>query len=63
MLSASYMDRNDNQTPVDDIDKRALAGETIIEPFSAEWGKGLVIALPMKSTATTVKPIAPSYGT
>ncbi len=30
---------------VDDIDKRALATvETIIEPFSAEWGKGLVIA-------------------
>ncbi|OIQ26614.1 methyl-accepting chemotaxis protein [uncultured Vibrio sp.] len=39
-----------NQTPVDDIDRRALSGETVIEPFSAEWGNGIVVALPMKSS-------------
>ncbi|MBY7731231.1 HAMP domain-containing protein [Vibrio splendidus] len=49
-VSKLYGTGNENQKPVDDIDKRALAGETIIEPFSAEWGKGLVIALPMKSS-------------
>ncbi|CDU15727.1 methyl-accepting chemotaxis protein [Vibrio coralliirubri] len=49
-VSKLYGPGNDNQTPVDDIDKRALAGETVIEPFSADWGKGLVIALPMKSS-------------
>ncbi|WP_373958410.1 methyl-accepting chemotaxis protein [Vibrio gigantis] len=49
-VSKLYGPGNDNQTPIDDIDKRALAGETVIEPFSASWGKGLVIALPMKSS-------------
>ncbi|SBS62941.1 methyl-accepting chemotaxis protein [Vibrio atlanticus] len=49
-VSKLYGPGNDNQTPIDDIDKRALAGETVIEPFSADWGKGLVIALPMKSS-------------
>ena len=49
-VSRLYGPGNDNQTPVDDIDKRALAGETVIESFSADWGKGLVIALPMKSS-------------
>ncbi|RPF10032.1 methyl-accepting chemotaxis protein [Vibrio crassostreae] len=49
-VSKLYGPGNDNQIPVDDIDKRALAGETVIEPFSADWGKGLVIALPMKSS-------------
>lgn len=49
-VSKLYGPGNDNQRPVDDIDKRALAGETVIEPFSADWGKGLVIALPMKSS-------------
>ncbi|MEZ8760921.1 methyl-accepting chemotaxis protein [Vibrio splendidus] len=49
-VSKLYGPGNDNQTPVDDIDKRALTGETVIEPFSADWGKGLVIALPMKSS-------------
>ncbi|MCG9554976.1 methyl-accepting chemotaxis protein [Vibrio sp. Isolate31] len=49
-VSKLYGPGNDNQTPVDEIDKRALSGETVIEPFFAEWGKGLVIALPMKSS-------------
>ncbi|MGC9421461.1 methyl-accepting chemotaxis protein [Vibrio sp.] len=39
------------QQPVDDIDQRALKGETVIEPFQADWGTGLVVALPMKSSA------------
>ncbi|EGQ9177349.1 HAMP domain-containing protein [Vibrio alginolyticus] len=39
-----------NQQPVDDIDQRALNGELVIEPISADWGKGLVVALPMKSS-------------
>ncbi|AIV05984.1 chemotaxis protein [Vibrio harveyi] len=39
-----------NQQPLDDIDQRALSGELVIEPISAEWGKGLVVALPMKSS-------------
>ncbi|SON48827.1 methyl-accepting chemotaxis protein [Vibrio tapetis] len=38
------------QQAQDDIDRRALNGETIIEPFTAEWGKGLVVALPMKAS-------------
>ncbi|MDA0153698.1 methyl-accepting chemotaxis protein [Vibrio sp. Makdt] len=49
-VSKLYGPGNDNQTPVDEIDKRALSGETVIEPFSADWGEGLVIALPMKSS-------------
>lgn len=40
-----------NQQAVDEIDKRALAGELIIEPISADWGKGIVVALPMKSSS------------
>ena len=40
-----------NQVPIDDIDKRALLGETVLEPFQAEWGNGLVVALPMKASA------------
>ncbi|MGI2944522.1 methyl-accepting chemotaxis protein [Vibrio diabolicus] len=39
-----------NQQPVDDIDQRALNGELVIEPISANWGNGLVVALPMKSS-------------
>ncbi|WP_114767067.1 methyl-accepting chemotaxis protein [Vibrio rhodolitus] len=39
-----------NQAPVDEIDKRALAGELVIEPIQSDWGKGLVVALPMKSS-------------
>ncbi|WP_194435504.1 methyl-accepting chemotaxis protein [Vibrio fluminensis] len=39
-----------NQAAADDIDRRALAGELVIEPISADWGKGLVVALPMKSS-------------
>jgi methyl-accepting chemotaxis protein len=38
------------QTPVDDIDRRALLGETVLESYSADWGKGVVIALPMKAS-------------
>ncbi|MCR9366110.1 methyl-accepting chemotaxis protein [Vibrio antiquarius] len=39
-----------NQQPIDDIDQRALNGELVIEPISADWGNGLVVALPMKSS-------------
>ncbi|HHX8265071.1 TPA: methyl-accepting chemotaxis protein [Vibrio diabolicus] len=39
-----------NQQPVDNIDQRALNGELVIEPISANWGNGLVVALPMKSS-------------
>jgi methyl-accepting chemotaxis protein len=49
-VSKLYGPGGADQQPKDDIDKRALAGETVIEPFSADWGKGLVIALPMKSS-------------
>jgi methyl-accepting chemotaxis protein len=38
------------QSPVDDIDRRALSGETVIEPINAAWGQGVVIALPMKAS-------------
>lgn len=38
------------QKPQDEIDQRALSGETVIEPYSSDWGKGIVIALPMKSS-------------
>ncbi|NOH23904.1 methyl-accepting chemotaxis protein [Vibrio europaeus] len=49
-VSKLYGPGQENQNPVDDIDKRALAGEMIIEPIDAEWGKGIVVALPMKSS-------------
>ncbi|KQB07643.1 methyl-accepting chemotaxis protein [Vibrio metoecus] len=38
------------QKPQDAIDQRALAGETVIEPYSGDWGNGIVVALPMKSS-------------
>lgn len=38
------------QQPQDDIDKRALAGETVIENITASWGKGIVVALPMAAS-------------
>lgn len=49
-VSKLYGPGNANQTAIDDIDLRALAGELVIEPISADWGKGLVVALPMKSS-------------
>ncbi|MFZ3502893.1 methyl-accepting chemotaxis protein [Vibrio harveyi] len=49
-VSKFYGQRQANQQPLDDIDQRALSGELVIEPISAEWGKGLVVALPMKSS-------------
>lgn len=39
------------QQAQDDIDKRSLLGETIIEPISADWGQGLVVTLPMKASS------------
>lgn len=39
-----------NQQPIDEIDQRALAGELVIEPITADWGKGIVVTLPMKSS-------------
>ncbi|USD66432.1 methyl-accepting chemotaxis protein [Vibrio sp. SCSIO 43136] len=45
-----YGAANESQLAKDDIDKRALQGETVIEPYQADWGKGLVVALPMKSS-------------
>ncbi|WP_428772408.1 methyl-accepting chemotaxis protein [Vibrio sp.] len=38
------------QSPQDDIDRRVLQGEMIIEPYKADWGTGLVVALPMKAS-------------
>lgn len=49
-VSKFYGPADANQKPVDDIDQRALSGELVIEPISADWGKGLVVALPMKSS-------------
>ncbi|NOH96887.1 methyl-accepting chemotaxis protein [Vibrio sp. 99-70-13A1] len=49
-VSKLYGAGNPNQQPQDDIDRRALAGETVIEHFNGEWGKGIVVALPMKSS-------------
>ncbi|MEH0698397.1 methyl-accepting chemotaxis protein [Vibrio owensii] len=49
-VSKFYGPGDANQKPVDDIDQRALSGEFVIEPISADWGKGLVVALPMKSS-------------
>lgn len=50
-VSKLYGPGQENQKPLDDIDRRALNGETIIEPISTDWGKGLVVALPMKSSS------------
>ena len=49
-VSKLYGPGQPNQAPEDDIDQRALNGELVIEPISAEWGKGLVVALPMKAS-------------
>ncbi|MET2947813.1 methyl-accepting chemotaxis protein [Vibrio owensii] len=49
-VSKFYGPGDANQKPFDDIDQRALSGELVIEPISADWGKGLVVALPMKSS-------------
>lgn len=49
-VSKFYGPGKENQLPQDDIDRRALAGELVIEPFTAEWGQGMVVALPMKSS-------------
>ncbi|OEF03919.1 methyl-accepting chemotaxis protein [Vibrio genomosp. F10] len=49
-VSKIYGEGKANQQPSDDIDRRALAGETVIEPYSGEWGNGIVVALPMKSS-------------
>ncbi|MFH0270863.1 methyl-accepting chemotaxis protein [Vibrio jasicida] len=49
-VSKFYGAGDANQKPIDDIDQRALNGELVIEPFSADWGKGLVVTLPMKSS-------------
>ncbi|MGR5131564.1 methyl-accepting chemotaxis protein [Vibrio alfacsensis] len=49
-VSKFYGPGDINQQPQDDIDKRALRGEMVIEPISADWGKGIVVALPMKSS-------------
>ncbi|NOH80562.1 methyl-accepting chemotaxis protein [Vibrio sp. RE86] len=49
-VSKLYGPGQDNQQPSDDIDRRALAGELVIESIDADWGKGIVVALPMKSS-------------
>jgi methyl-accepting chemotaxis protein len=49
-VSKLYGPGQTNQTPQDEIDQRALSGELVIEPISADWGKGIVVALPMKSS-------------
>ena len=40
----------ENQQVQDDIDRRALTGETVIEAYTSNWGEGLVIALPMRAS-------------
>lgn len=49
-VSKLYGPGQDNQAPQDNIDQRALAGELVIEPINADWGDGIVVALPMKSS-------------
>ncbi|EKF9122237.1 methyl-accepting chemotaxis protein [Vibrio cholerae] len=49
-LNKIYGPGSTDQQPKDEIDQRALQGETIIEPYQADWGKGIVVALPMKSS-------------
>ncbi|MET1280587.1 methyl-accepting chemotaxis protein [Vibrio navarrensis] len=49
-VSKLYGPGNANETPTDEIDARALAGELVIEPIEAGWGQGIVVALPMKSS-------------
>ncbi|MBW3694830.1 methyl-accepting chemotaxis protein [Vibrio sp. T187] len=49
-VSKLYGPGQENQKPLDEIDRRALAGETIIESIESDWGKGIVVALPMKSS-------------
>ncbi|MDN3610224.1 methyl-accepting chemotaxis protein [Vibrio ostreicida] len=49
-VSALYGAGQLNQAPADEIDQRALNGELVIEPISADWGNGLVVALPMKAS-------------
>jgi len=50
LVTKLYGPGQENQKPVDEIDRRALAGETVIEAIDSEWGKGIVVALPMKSS-------------
>lgn len=45
-----YGEGGSDQQPMDDIDQRALNGELVIEPIKADWGQGIVVALPMKSS-------------
>ncbi len=45
-----YGEGGSDQQPVDEIDRRALNGELVIEPIEADWGQGIVVALPMKSS-------------
>ncbi len=49
-LNKIYGPGSTDQQPKDEIDQRALQGETIIEPYQADWGKGIVVALPMNSS-------------
>lgn len=49
-VSKFYGPGQENQKPTDNIDQRALAGELVIEPINADWGQGIVVALPMKSS-------------
>lgn len=42
--------KEEEQNPMDDIDRRALNGEFVLEPYQAQWGQGIVVALPMKSS-------------
>ncbi|MBE4606177.1 methyl-accepting chemotaxis protein [Vibrio navarrensis] len=49
-VSKLYGPGNANETPTDEIDARALAGELVIEPIEVSWGQGIVVALPMKSS-------------
>lgn len=41
---------NANQAVLDNIDQRAVAGETIVERVTRDYGPGIVVALPMKAS-------------
>lgn len=38
------------QKAQDEIDQRALKGETVVESMKADWGNGIVVAIPMRAS-------------
>lgn len=48
----------ENQQAQDDIDRRALTGETVIEAYTSNWGKDSLLPSPCERVLTTEAPIA-----